>query len=81
MRKLNALYRLVAERITNCPDAVPADHWWHFVRVASSGALPLFAGVEPDVLLVRLHADPHRVTRVRRSSFARQVRKLRQSPV
>ncbi len=81
MRKQNALYRLVTERIANRPDATPADHWQHFQRLAALGALPLFAGVEPDALLVRLRADPRQVTRVRRSSFARQVRKLRQSPV
>lgn len=76
MKKRNAFYALVAERVTNRPDATPADHWRHFCRLAESGVLPLLAGIDGDALLVCL--DTRNQKRICRRSFARNTLRIQQ---
>lgn len=77
MKKRNAFYALVAERITNRPGDLPAKHWRHFARLAETGSLPLLAGIDGDALLVRLVSDSDRVRSVSKPTFLRHVRNLR----
>lgn len=75
----NDFYQMVDQYMRNQPEALPRQVWRHFVGLAHGALLPTLVGADTDGAWIEIVPDHERVRtkRISRSSFERNLRKIR----